>query len=98
MTREFWRRAGEEAAGWLDLPPELAFDTPHLELMGQRRLLMGQHKGVLSYSTERVEISGGGLVVVVTGRELQLMAMTEEDLRLDGWIERVELVSRCTEE
>ena len=65
--------------------------------MGQRQFFMAQHKGVLSYSTELVEISGGDLVVRLTGRQLQLLAMTEEEVRLGGVIEKVELVNLCTE-
>ena len=44
-----------------------------------------------------MEISGGSMVVRLTGRDLQLLAMTEEELRLGGVIEKVELVSLCTE-
>lgn len=97
MGRGMFSRMGAEAVDRLDLPPELAYGVPQMELMGQRQFLMAQHKGVLSYSTELVEISGGSMVVRLTGRDLQLLAMTEEELRLGGVIEKVELVSLCTE-
>lgn len=97
MGRGMLSRMGAEAVDRLDLPPELAYGVPQMELMGQRQFLMAQHKGVLSYSTELVEISGGSMVVRLTGRDLQLLAMTEEELRLGGVIEKVELVSLCTE-
>lgn len=97
MGRGVWNRMGAEAVDRLDLPVELAHGMPQMELMGQRQFLMARHKGVLSYSTELVEISGGELIVRVCGRELQLLAMTEEELRLGGRIEKVELVGLCTE-
>ena len=97
MGRGMLSRMGAEAVDRLDLPPELAYGMPQMELMGQRQFLMAQHKGVLSYSTELVEISGGSMVVRLTGHDLQLLAMTEEELRLGGVIEKVELVSLCTE-
>ncbi|MBE6918422.1 MAG: sporulation protein [Ruminococcaceae bacterium] len=97
MGRGIWSRAGAEAVERLDLPPELAYGVPQIELMGQQQFLMAHHKGVLSYSTQLVEISGGDLVVRLTGRDLQLLAMTEEELRLGGVIEKVELVNLCTE-
>jgi sporulation protein YqfC len=97
MGKGILSRIGAEAADRLDLPPELAYGVPQMELIGQRQFLMAQHKGVLSYSTELVEISGGSMVVRLTGRDLQLLAMTEEELRLGGVIEKVELVSICTE-
>ena len=97
MGRGVWSRMGAQAVDRLDLPVELAHGMPQMELMGQRQFLMARHKGVLSYSTQLVEISGGDLVVRLTGRNLQLLAMTEEELRLGGVIEKVELVNLCTE-
>lgn len=97
MGRGLWSRVGAEAVERLDLPPEIACGMPQMELMGQCQFLMARHQGVLSYGTELVEIGAGSMVVRVTGRDLQLLAMTEEDLRLGGVIEKVELVSTCTE-
>lgn len=97
MGRGILSRAGAEAVERLDLPAELAYGVPQMELMGQQQFFMARHKGVLSYSTELVEINGGSLVVRLTGQKLQLLAMTDEELRLGGVIEKVELVSLCTE-
>lgn len=88
--RSGWRRA-EQVAERLDLPP-LITGMPVVELTGKSQLFMEQHRGVLSYSTELVEINGGSLVVRVVGAELQLLAMTETELRIGGRIDRVELV------
>ena len=75
----------------LDLPASLA-GAPTVELTGNREFYMERHRGVLSYSTELVEINGGGLVIRVSGSGLQLLAMTEEELRIGGRIDKVELV------
>ena len=92
MGKRKLAQLGWEAMERLDLPGELAVGIPSMELTGNRQFLMTQHKGVLSYSTEKVEISGGGLLVRLTGQELQLVAMTETELRVGGRIEKVELV------
>lgn len=97
MGRGILSRVGTEAVERLDLPAELAYGVPQMELLGQQQFLMARHKGVISYGTELVEINGGSLVVRLTGRNLQLLAMTDEELRLGGVIEKVELVSLCTE-
>ena len=93
MKKGTLARVGQQAMERLDLPGELAVGVPHMELMGQRQFFMAQHKGVLSYSTELVEISGGSLMVRLWGRELQLLAMTDDELRIGGEIEKVELVT-----
>lgn len=76
----------------LDLPGELAAGVAKIELAGNRQFFMSRHKGVLSYSTQLVEISAGAMLVRLSGRELQLRAMTEDELRVSGFIEKVELV------
>ena len=83
---------GLEAADRLDLPPILAPDIPRMELYGNRAFYMDRHRGVLAYSTETVDINGGSVVVRITGRNLQLQAMTDEELRIDGIIEKIEFV------
>jgi sporulation protein YqfC len=76
----------------LDLPVDLAPGIPRVELMGDCSLYMERHQGILAYSTEAVDINGGALTVRVYGKNLQMVAMTEHELRLSGEIERVELV------
>lgn len=89
------RRLAQQAAALsekLDLPAALAPNVPRMELAGNRSFYMDRHRGVLSYSTEAVDIHGGGVIVRLRGRELQLQVMTEEELRISGVIEQVELV------
>ena len=81
-----------EAADRLDLPPVLAPDIPRMELLGSHAFYMDRHRGVLGYSTEAVDINGGSVVVRFFGRELRLLVMTGQELRITGVIERIELV------
>ena len=60
--------------------------------MGNRSLYVDRHRGVLSYSTEAVDVNAGTVVLRVTGEELELAVMTDEELRINGTIRRLELV------
>ena len=93
MKKKSLAQVGIDAMERLDLPAEVAFGVPQIELTGQRQFFMAHHKGVLSYTTECIEIGGEDLVVRLKGRHLQLLAMTEEELRIGGTIEIVELVT-----
>ena len=92
MEKRKLAQLGLEAVDRLDLPGELAAGVPQMELVGNRQFFMSQHKGVLVYSTETIEIAGGALLVRLLGRELQLQAMTETELRIGGYIEKMELI------
>ena len=77
-------RAGLEVMDRLDLPGEL---------MGDRQFYMEQHRGVLRYSTEVIDIAAANMMVRITGRELQLLAMTDRELRISGTIAAIELLT-----
>ena len=92
MQKRKLSQVGREAVERLNLPPEVAAGVPQLELYGNRQIYISGHRGVISYSTEEVAVAGGSLTVRITGTELQLAAMTAEELRLTGRIKQVELM------
>ena len=86
-------RAGLEVMDRLDLPGELAAGVGRMELVGNRQFYMEQHRGVLRYSTEGIDIAAADMTVRITGRELQLLAMTDRELRISGTITAIELLT-----
>ena len=91
MQKRRLSQVGVEAVERLNLPPETAVGVPQVELYGNRQLYMAGHRGVISYSTEEVTVSGS-MTVRIIGKDLQLAAMTDGELRLTGHIDRVELM------
>ncbi len=88
-------RAGKESilercVRALDLPAE-AVGVPRVELVGRNQLRMENHKGILAYGDDEVLVSGGRLVVRVKGRNLELKAMTADELLIMGEIRAVEV-------
>ena len=80
------------AADVFDLPADVISSLPHIELMGDMQLLMNSHQGILSYSTEVIDINGGKLILRVRGEGLELMAMTGCEVRIKGKITALELI------
>jgi len=80
----------ERCAQALDLPAE-AVGIPRLELVGRYQLRMENHKGILAYGTEEVMVNGGKLVFRVKGSDLELKAMTADELLIVGKITSVEV-------
>ena len=81
-----------EALERLELPVNIAAGVARIELLGNRELYMDRHRGVLAYTTEAVDVNGGGVVVRVRGQGLQLLVMTEQELRITGKISGIDLV------
>ena len=86
-------RAGLEVMDRLDLPVNLASGVARMELLGNRSLYIDRHRGVLAYSAEAVDINAANMMVRITGRELQLLAMTDRELRISGTIAAIELLT-----
>ena len=87
-----WKDLPLRAADIFDLPADVISSLPHIELMGDLQLFMDSHQGILSYSTEQIDINGGRLVIRVRGEGLELMAMTGREVRIKGKLMAVELM------
>lgn len=86
--REYLARMAE----LFDLPADTAAGLSHLELLGDRQLLLDGHEGLLAYGTELIDVSVGGAVLRITGGELTLKGMTERELRIAGRIDGIEFL------
>lgn len=82
----------EKTAQALDLPADAVAGLPRLSLVGDRELLVENHRGILAYGTQEIHIGGGRLVIRVRGDGLQLRAMNETELLITGQIFGVELM------
>ena len=82
----------ERTAEVFDLPADAVAGVPRLELVGDGELRVENHKGILSYGQEEIHISGGIYLIKITGRELELRAMTGIELLITGKISQIALV------
>ena len=78
------RRPGllERTAQLLDLPADALAGVPRLELVGDGELRVENHKGILAYGDQEIQVSGGGL---------ELRAMTGLELLITGRIDSIQL-------
>ena len=81
-----------EVAELFDLPGEMVGTLPHLELLGDKQLFVERHRGILRYQPESLDVNTAAGVLRIRGRELSILAMTAEALRLGGVIDAVEWV------
>ena len=73
----------------LELPGE-ALGELKLSVLGDRRALIENHRGLLQCSRELLAVRGKGLCLRIFGAELQIEAMDGGDLLLSGRLERAE--------
>lgn len=87
-----WKEFPEETAHRFDLPVDAAAGMPRITLTGRKRICVENHRGLIRYTTEYVEIGGGRVRICITGCDLYLRVMKKDGLVITGEIHSVELL------
>ncbi|MDO4733191.1 MAG: YabP/YqfC family sporulation protein [Bacillota bacterium] len=75
----------------LELPPEVALGSLCLKLQGRELLTAQNHRGIILYQPERILFRCKDGAVAVSGRELSLAELSEEELCISGKIKGIAL-------
>ena len=62
-----------------------------LELVGDGELRVENHKGILAYGDQEIQVSGGVFLIQIRGSGLELRAMTGLELLITGRIDSIQL-------
>lgn len=77
-----------------DLPGEALPNLPLVEIMGEYRVLIENHKGVAGYATTEICVKVKFGFVKITGNGLALARMSDHQLVITGHIDGVNLCRR----
>ncbi len=75
----------------LDLPPETLCDLPVGTFRGRGELSLENHRGILGYSGELIQVSVKGGSVLIHGRDLTIANMSRRCLCIRGTVTCIEL-------
>ena len=81
----------DTVAELFDLPADVVAGLPRLELVGDGELRVENHKGILAYGDQEIQVSGGGFLIQIRGSGLELRAMTGLELLITGRIAGIQL-------
>lgn len=74
------------------LPREVVLDLPRLVMLGNSRMVVENHRGLLEYTEETVRIkTARDNEIKITGKDLNLLYMVKEELGLAGQFVRIDL-------
>ena len=76
----------EKAADIFDLPGEIVAGMSRITVTGGSRVFIENHKGILEYGRERIEINGGRVIITVGGEGLDIRNMSDSELLITGRI------------
>ena len=75
----------------LEMPEEVYSNTPKLTITGFNEIILENYKGILEYEEFFASISTHIGIVNISGYNLNLEKMTNDDIKITGKIDNVEL-------
>ena len=76
-------------ADFLELPEELALDMPRITLVGNLRLGVENHKGIIKYTQEEIRLRVNKGMVSAKGVKLELKNLSSEEILIEGNIREI---------
>ena len=68
------------------------FPVPRAELIGDNEIFLEHYRGILAYGKEEIHVDGGGWVLRILGRNLEIKAMRAGELRIFGVVTSLTLL------
>ena len=85
------RRKGnlQSLAGLLEIPQDIILDLPRITMLGNKQLLVENHKGIIEYtpSLVRIKLTQGELYI--QGSNLSLGNLQAEQILVEGVVQEV---------
>ncbi len=75
----------------LEMPQEVYTDTPKLTITGFNETIIENFKGILEYEDYYIRINTSLGIININGYELKLENMTNDDIRVTGKIESIDI-------
>ena len=76
---------------FLEIPEEVYSNIPKLSITGFNEVLLENYKGILEYEEFFTSISTHIGVININGSNINLEKMTDDDIKITGKIENIEL-------
>lgn len=78
-----WQRL----AGILEIPQDIILDLPRITMLGNKQLLIENHKGIIEYTPSLVRIKLNQGELIIRGRNLILGNLQIEQILVEGTVE-----------
>lgn len=85
------RHAERQLANFLDLPQDAVLDLPRLTLIGNNRLILENHRGLIAYEKDFIKINVTLGEVEINGEELKLKIVRPDAITVEGIIKGISL-------
>ncbi|NLM51535.1 MAG: sporulation protein YqfC [Firmicutes bacterium] len=82
-----WRHS---LAEMLELPQEIILNLPRITLIGNLQCYIENHHGIIEYTTERIRLALNLGELIVSGKDLTIRYLANEEIAIAGTIEKLQ--------
>lgn len=75
----------------LEIPKEVYSNVPNIILTGFEEMIIENNKGILEYEDYYVRVNTSIGIININGINLKLEKMTEDNLKISGKIEKIDI-------
>lgn len=91
--RRISRKLRNMTSDVLDLPQDVIFDLPRVIMIGNLQLYVENHRGVRSFTGDKLSLDLSVGRLEIAGRDLVIRAILSEEVFIEGTIEDVRYVT-----
>ncbi len=84
------RTLRSELADFFELPKDILLDLPRITLLGNLRLVIENHRGLIQYDPAQIRVCLEKGEVILQGSNLNISLISGEEIVVDGQLKGVE--------
>ncbi|MBP2645735.1 MAG: sporulation protein YqfC [Firmicutes bacterium] len=79
----------ERIAALLEIPDDIVLDLPRITMLGNKQLLVENHKGIIEYTASLVRIRLNQGELIIAGENLTLGNLQTEQILFEGIVAEI---------
>lgn len=76
----------------LELPLDLALDLPKITIIGNVKVNISNHKGIIEYTLDLIRINSKIGIIKITGELMEIKNILIEEISITGSIKKIEII------
>lgn len=90
--KKIFNNTKEKITKSLQLPEEILLEKLNIEILGNEKINIINHKGIIYYSSENIRINSTSGLLSIKGKDLLLSTLISEELIIEGEIDSIEYI------
>ncbi len=82
----------EKVAKMLELPEDVISDRPKITTVGRKEVFVENYRGIIEFTNEIVRINSNYGIITITGKDMKIREITNEDIIIFGNIDNIDYV------